>query len=208
MAIPEDSILVLPMFPQMGPYVRVSERGESGWAGSAALAINLGAEAGLQGDLYTEVPSRSPRWAHGAGLVFAGNMAMPYVQVGSQDSTGSGFYLTQGYAWRGYQEAAGLFAASDRVRPRYWSTTITGRRERRGRARELFVSASVGHYDRREAAGDDTIQSRNRLWSIAAGLSFEANLRRGVPGPPPRPYPDRRHPIPTPPPVPVTVPVP
>jgi hypothetical protein len=202
--VPNDSVLFLPMMPQAGPYVRYADwLGSGGWGGSAALAITPGARAGLQADLYAEVPSRSAGWAHGVGVVAAANYAMPYVQIGRQDEGGSGWYLTQGYAWRGWVESSGLLAPSDEIRPRYWSTTLTGRRRRPGRAFELYASGAAGHFDRldREAETSASTRLRRRLLTLSLGVAVEANLRDLFGPYPPGVGPPRPRP-PTPPPVP------
>lgn len=207
--IPNDSALILAMTPMMSPYLRVSDRLASGWGVSASVAASFGARYGLQGDLYAEVPSGSDRWAHGFGLVTAGNYTMPYVQVGRQDEGGSGWYLTSGYALRGYQDAnAELFnTGQGDVRPRYWSATLTGRKDSRFGGLEGYVTGALGHFDHRELVYDpeqpvtDTTVSRERLFSVSLGLSMETNLSRLFGGY--HAYPPRRTPRPVPPPVPV-----
>lgn len=208
LVLPSDSALRLAMTPMTAPYVRYGDRLDNGWGLSGTVAASFGARHGFQGDLYAEVPSRTPGWVHGAGLVTAGNYTMPYVQVGRQDSTGSGWYTTHGYAWRGFQESTGnLFSTSDQVRPRHWTSTLTGRRERRGRAFEAYLSASVGSFDQREYEyfedRTDTMVVNRAMWSVAIGLTTESSLSRlfrGYPGPR---YPPRPPQPPVPPPVPL-----
>lgn len=209
--LPSDSAVRLAMTPMAATYLRVADRLGGGWGISGTLAASLGARGGVHGDLYAEVPSRSPGWAHGAGVVAAGNYLMPYLQVGRQDSTGSGWYTTHGYAWRGFQEAsADLFGASDDVRPRYWTSTLTARRQGRRGAREAYLSAAVGSFDTRryEYGGErtDTALVSQALWAVSLGVSVEANLGRLLRAAPPPRYPPRRPPTPdprVPPPVPL-----
>jgi hypothetical protein len=204
LVLPGDSLVRLAMTPQLGPYARFADRSASGWGGAGTVALVPAARTGVQVDLYLEAPARHRGWAHGAGVIAAGNYLVPYVQAGQQDSAGSGWYVTQGYAWRGYQDASVLIdAPGDQVRPRYWSSTLTGRRVRRGEAAELYLSASLGHFDYVRSGGDPAAR-RSRLWSIAAGLNLESNLRTLFDRYPPRgPYPGRRRPPRTPPPVPL-----
>lgn len=209
-AAPNDSLLRLAMLPLATPYLRVADRAGNGWGGSATMAFNLGAPGGLQGDAYVEVPPRSTVWAHGAGLTLAGNLWMPYVQVGRLDPTGSGWYTTHGYTVRGFQPESGTWfggGGGGEVRPRYWTSTFTARRERRHEALEAYLSLSAGSYTRRtlayDGSGADTLLRTRGMWNASVGVSVEADLSdlaRGMslPGLPGRP----RRPPPTPRPVP------
>jgi hypothetical protein len=208
LGVPNDSVLMLATTPQLGPYLRYGSRRDDGWAGAATVAVNAAAEGGLHADLYAEAPARPGRRAHGGGVVVAGNYLMPYLQLGAQDERGSGWYVTQGFAWRGWQDASACLmcgGSPDRVRTRYASTTFTLRRVRGARALELYATASAGRYDLVESFAVDTLRGR-ALWSVAAGLSAEANLRRlfsDVSRAPPT-----RRPPNTPPPIPHPVPIP
>lgn len=209
-AAPSDSVLRLAMLPLATPYLRVADRADNGWGGSATMAFNLGAVAGVQGDAYVEVPSRASGWAHGAGLTLGGNFAMPYVQIGRQDTLGSGWYTTHSYTLRGFQpESGALFdgGSGGDVRPRYWTSTITARRARRYEAVEAYASLSLGSYTRRtfayHAGGADTALHTRPMWTATLGVSVEAELTRlardiSLPGFPGRP----RRPPPTPNPIP------
>jgi len=211
LAIPNDSSLLLAMTPMASPYVRYARRLENGWGVSGAVAASFGARYGFQGDLYAEVPSGSERWAHGVGVATAGNYTMPYAQLGRQAESGSGWYLTTGFVWRGYVDAAPvLFDTSEGdVRPRYLNLTLTGRRASRLGGLEGYVAGSLGHFDRRSYEFDperpvtDTTFSRHRLLALSVGVTMEADLGRAFGG-----YREPRYPRRTPPPVPPPLPIP